>query len=149
MRTASSAVSLAGSIYVAQAVMALGPAQFHFHERYPIIPSLGINYIMAVDGWGASLMLLTGLIIFAGSVASTTLENRPREFYIFLLGLVAGVFGVFVAQDLFVFFLFYEIAVLPMYLLIGIWGSTGKVESKHAYMRKAGNYWVAVGYYTG
>ncbi len=127
---AASAVALAGSIYVAQAVMALGPAQFHFHERYPIIPSLGINYIMAVDGWGASLMLLTGLIIFAGSVASTTLENRPREFYIFLLGLVAGVFGVFVAQDLFVFFLFYEIAVLPMYLLIGIWGSTGKVESK-------------------
>lgn len=127
---AASTASLAGAIWVAHAVWVLGPAQFHFEERYPIVPSLGIQYLVAVDGWGASLLLLTGIIIFAGSIASTTLENRPREFYIFLLGLVAGVFGVFVAQDLFVFFLFYEIAVLPMYLLIGIWGSTGKVKAE-------------------
>ncbi len=126
----ASIASLLGAIWVVREVLARGPATFHFEERYNLVPSLGIQYLVAVDGWGASLLLLTGIITFAGAVASTTLENRPREFYIFLLGLVSGVFGVFVAQDLFVFFLFYEIAVLPMYLLIGIWGSTGKVKSE-------------------
>jgi NADH-quinone oxidoreductase subunit M len=93
-------------------------------ESYPLVPSLGISLSLAIDGWGVSLVLLTGIIIFAGVLASWTLENRAKEFFILLLTLVAGVFGVFVSQDLFVFFLFYEIAVLPMYLLIGIWGSS-------------------------
>ena len=60
--------------------------------------------------------------------ASWTVRVRDQEFYALLLTLVTGVFGVFVSLDLFVFFLFYEIAVLPMYLLIGIWGSTGEVR---------------------
>jgi NADH-quinone oxidoreductase subunit M len=96
-------------------------------ESYPVVPSLGIALSLAVDGWGVSLLLLTGIIIFAGVLASFTLEERAKEFFIFLLVLVAGVFGVFLAQDLFIFFLFYEIAVLPMYLLIGIWGSSHAV----------------------
>ena len=81
-------------------------------------------------GGARSLLLLTGIIIFTGTWASFSIEERPREFFIFLLVLVAGVYGVFVAQDLFLFFLFYEIAVLPMFLLIGIWGSSGKVASQ-------------------
>ena len=60
--------------------------------------------------------------------ASWTVKTRGQEFYALLLLLVTGVFGVFVSLDLFVFFLFYEIAVLPMYLLIGIWGSSGEVR---------------------
>ena len=60
--------------------------------------------------------------------ASWTVKERSQEFYALLLLLVTGVYGVFVSLDLFVFFLFYEIAVLPMYLLIGIWGSTGEVR---------------------
>jgi len=75
-----------------------------------------------------SLLLLTGLIIVAGVLARWTLKRRSRQFFVLLLVLVAGVFGVFVCQDLFIFFLFYEIAVLPMYILIGIWGSQGKVK---------------------
>ena len=99
-------------------------------EIYPLVPAFGIDLRLGVDGWGITLLLLTGLIIFAGVLASWTLDVRPKEFLILLLVLVTGVLGVFVSQDLFVFFLFYEIAVLPMYLLIGIWGSDGKVEAQ-------------------
>jgi NADH-quinone oxidoreductase subunit M len=74
------------------------------------------------------MVLLTSIIIFAGVFASWTIQSRPQEFYALLLVLVTGVYGVFVSLDLFVFFLFYEIAVLPMYLLIGIWGSSGEVR---------------------
>ena len=100
---------------------------YQFREGFDLVPSLGIRYDLGVDGWGVSLLLLTSLIIFAGSFATWTLRNRDKEFYVLLLALVAGVYGVFVSLDLFVFFLFYEIAVLPMYLLIGVWGSTKKV----------------------
>ena len=78
--------------------------------------------------WACVLVLLTAIILFAGVFASWTVKTRGQEFYALLLLLVTGVFGVFVSLDLFVFFLFYEIAVLPMYLLIGIWGSSGEVR---------------------
>ena len=126
---AGAAVSLALSIYVA-ATYDMAAGGYQMHESFKLVPSLNINYSLAVDGWGVSLLLLTGIILFAGCWATWTLERRPKEFYILLLVLTAGVFGVFVSLDLFVFFLFYEIAVLPMYLLIGIWGSTKKVEPK-------------------
>ncbi len=116
-------ISLAGSIAVL-ATYNLSEGGFQLRETYPLVPRLNISLSLAADGWSVALLLLTGLIIVAGVLASWTLENRQKEFFITLLILVAGVFGVFVAQDLFVFFLFYEIAVLPMYLLIGIWGSS-------------------------
>ena len=122
-------LSAAGAAWVARTYALVGDGGMMMVERYPIAPSLGIEYVVAVDGWGAALLLLTGVIIFAGVWASWNLEERQREFFVYLLLLVAGVYGVFVSQDLFVF-LFYEIAVLPMYLLIGIWGSTGTVEPK-------------------
>ena len=100
---------------------------FQMAETHDIVPTLGIAFRFAVDGWGVSLLLLTGLVIVAGVLASWTLEDRSKNFFITLLVLVTGVFGVFISQDLFVFFLFYEIAVLPMYLLIGIWGSSHAV----------------------
>ncbi len=120
-------VSLIGSILVAIDYdrQALG---MQFVEDYPLVDSLGIRLTLAADGWSVVLLLLTGIIIVAGVFSSWYIEDRQRDFFVFLLVLVAGVFGVFVAQDLFVFFLFYEIAVLPMYLLIGIWGSTKRVE---------------------
>jgi NADH-quinone oxidoreductase subunit M len=92
------------------------------------VPSVGISYNLALDGMGLVLVLLTAIILFAGVFASWTVKTRGQEFYALLLLLVTGVFGVFVSLDLFVFFLFYEIAVLPMYLLIGIWGSSGEVR---------------------
>ena len=101
---------------------------FQFHEQLPLVPSLGISYLMAIDGISALMALLTSIIIFAGVFASWTVKERSQEFYALLLVLVTGVYGVFVSLDLFVLFLFYEIAVLPMYLLIGIWGSSGHIR---------------------
>lgn len=126
---ASTLVSLFGSIVVA-AGYHLKTGGVQFREHFDLVPSLGINYDLGVDGWGVSLLLLTAIIIFAGSFATWTLEDRDKDFYVLLLTLVAGVFGVFVSLDLFVFFLFYEIAVLPMYLLIAIWGSSKEVVTK-------------------
>jgi NADH-quinone oxidoreductase subunit M len=103
-------------------------AGFQFVERVTLVPALGISYELAVDGMSLLLVLLTAIIIFAGCFASWTVKERGQEFYALLLVLVTGVFGVFVSLDLFIFFLFYEIAVLPMYLLIGIWGSSGEVR---------------------
>lgn len=122
-------VSLAGAVQVLRSYdTAIGGLQRA--ERIALVPQLGIELSLAVDGWGVSLLLLTGIIIVTGVLASFTLAEREKEFFALLLTLVSGVFGVFVSQDLFVFFLFYEIAVLPMYLLIGIWGSDGKVPAQ-------------------
>jgi len=123
---AGAAVSLAGAV-AAAASWDKQRGGFQLLEDLPLVPALGIHLKLAADGWSVPLLLLTGLIIVTGVLASWTVERRDREFFILLLVLVSGVFGVFVSQDLFVFFLFYEIAVLPMYLLIGIWGSSHEI----------------------
>jgi NADH-quinone oxidoreductase subunit M len=105
-------------------------AGFQFYEKVPLVPPLGIAYEVAVDGISLLMVLLTSVIIFSGVFASWTVATRSQEFYALLLALVTGVYGVFVSLDLFVFFLFYELAVLPMYLLIGIWGSSGEVRPR-------------------
>jgi NADH-quinone oxidoreductase subunit M len=105
-------------------------AGFQFYEKIPLVPPLGISYELGVDGISLLMVLLTSIIIFAGVFASWTVAVRSQEFYALLLALVTGVYGVFASLDLFVFFLFYELAVLPMYLLIGIWGSTGEVRPR-------------------
>jgi NADH-quinone oxidoreductase subunit M len=124
---ASTATSLALSLWI-YAGYNRELAGFQFYEELALVPALGINYQLGVDGMSLLMVLLTGIIIFAGSFASWTVAERSQEFYALLLILVTGVFGVFVSLDLFVLFLFYEIAVLPMYLLIGIWGSSGEVR---------------------
>jgi NADH-quinone oxidoreductase subunit M len=93
-----------------------------FLERYDWLPALGISYFVGIDGISAPLVLLTGIVMFTGVLISWGIDDRPREFFAFLFILATGVFGVFVAQDLFMLFFFYEIAVFPMFLLIAIWG---------------------------
>ncbi len=84
----------------------------------------GITLRLGVDGISALMVLLTGIVLFTGVLVSWNIEDRPKEFFVLYLLLLAGVFGVFVALDLFFFFFFYELAVMPMYLLIGVWGSS-------------------------
>ncbi len=93
-----------------------------FEEKVPWIEALGISYHLGVDGLSAPMVLLTGMVAVAGVLVSWTIQDRTREFMAFFLLLVAGVFGVFVAVDLFVLFFFYELAIFPMYLLIATWG---------------------------
>ncbi len=99
---------------------------FQFVERLPWMPQLGINYILGADGITLPMLVLNGFIISTGALMSWNIENRLKEYWVLLLLLTTGVYGVFVSLDLFLFFVFYELAVLPMYLLIGVWGSTRK-----------------------
>lgn len=126
---AATGVSLALALLVSL-TYPVGRPGYHFRERYPLVPALGIAVELGVDGISALLVLLTALIIFTGVFASWTVRDRDQEFYALLLTLVTGVFGVFVTLDLFVFFLFYEIAVLPMYLLIGVWGTSAAIRPR-------------------
>ncbi len=93
-----------------------------FEEEYDWVPDLGISYHVGVDGLTAPMVLLTGMVAVAGVLISWRVEDRIREFMAFFLLLVAGVYGVFVAIDLFQLFFFYEFAIFPMYLLIAGWG---------------------------
>src|SRR3989337_924596 len=96
-------------------------AGYQFIEKYNWMPSFGIGYQVGVDGLSAPLVLLTGIVMFTGVLISWGIDDRPREFFAFLFILASGVFGVFVALDLFGLFFFYEIAVFPMYLLVSMW----------------------------
>lgn len=100
----------------------LAQGGYQFIEKVDWIPKLGISYNVGVNGMNLPLVLLTGIVIFTGVLISWGIDDRPREFFAFLFILASGVFGVFVALDLFMLFFFYEIAVFPMYLLIAIWG---------------------------
>jgi len=105
-----------------------GP-RFQMMEDVEWIPSLGIHYAVALDGWSVVLNLLTAVVFFTGVLSMWTLEKRVKEYFAFMATLVFGVFGVFFSLDVFAFFFFYEVAVLPMYPLIAIWGSTRKEYS--------------------
>jgi NADH-quinone oxidoreductase subunit M len=92
--------------------------------RVPWIPTLGIEYHLAADGISIVLLLLTGLVAIAGVLFSWNIEHRTKEFFAFYLALIGGVYGVFLSFDVFLLFVFYEIAIIPKYFLIATWGST-------------------------
>jgi NADH-quinone oxidoreductase subunit M len=85
---------------------------------------MGIHFLLAADGISRVLVLLTGLAAVAGVLFSWNIELRTNEFFAFFLALIGGVYGVFLSFDLFLLFVFYEIAIVPKYFLIAIWGST-------------------------
>ena len=92
--------------------------------RLPWVPSLGIEYHLAADGISLTLLLLTGIVAISGVLFSWNIEHRAKEFFALYLALIGGVYGVFLSFDLFLLFVFYEIAIIPKYFLIAIWGST-------------------------
>ncbi len=118
-----------------------------YEERFTWLGKLGIQYYLGVDGISVLMILLTSIVIFCGVFASWQHEHRVKEFFCFLLLLVTGVYGVFAAHDFFLFFLFYEVAVLPMYVLIGLWGTGPKEYSamKLTLMLMGGSALIVVG----
>ncbi|MFH0895715.1 MAG: NADH-quinone oxidoreductase subunit M [Bacteroidota bacterium] len=104
-------------------------AEMLFTDDYLWFESLNIHYAIGVDGISVAMIALTSIVIFAGIFASWQVEELSREFFISLIILGTGVFGFFISLDLFTMFLYYEIAVIPMYLLIGLWGSGPKEYS--------------------
>jgi NADH-quinone oxidoreductase subunit M len=103
-----------------------GVGGWQFEETAEWVPSLGISYHVGADGVNLPMLALTGVVIFTGVMISWGIDDRPREFFAFLLLLTGGVFGVFMSLDLFLLFFFYELAIFPMYVLIATWGSTRK-----------------------
>jgi NADH-quinone oxidoreductase subunit M len=97
-----------------------------FVESLPWAPSLGITYLNAADGFNLPMLLLTGIVFFTGVLTMWELENRVKEFFALIFLLVAGVFGLFMSFDLFFIFIWYDVSLFPMYLLIAVWGSTRK-----------------------
>ena len=113
------------------AVALAGFVQFKAGEiltvaKLPWVPSLGIEYHLAADGISLTMLLLTGLAAVTGILFSWNIEHRAKEFFAFYLALIGGVYGVFLSFDLFLLFVFYEIAIVPKYFIIAIWGSTRK-----------------------
>ncbi|MDE5972505.1 MAG: NADH-quinone oxidoreductase subunit M [Muribaculaceae bacterium] len=89
--------------------------------------ALNIKLSVGVDGISLAMLLLSSIILLTGSFASWKINPLPKEFFLWLILLSIGVFGFFISIDLFTMFMFYEVALIPMYLLIGIWG-TGRKE---------------------
>lgn len=102
---------------------------FQFVQDTPWLHSIGISLSFGVDGVSVPMILLTGIVTFTGVLISWSIEEKVKEFFVLFFLLVAGVVGVFVSLDLFFFFFFYELAVMPMYLLIGVWGSNSDFGS--------------------
>ncbi|MCF6308356.1 MAG: NADH-quinone oxidoreductase subunit M [Flavobacteriaceae bacterium] len=100
-----------------------------FTKDYVWFEHFNIHYIIGVDGISVAMLLLTAIVVLAGVFISWKTEDLPKEFFISLLILATGVYGFFISIDLFTMFIFFEIAVIPMYLLIGIWGSGPKEYS--------------------
>jgi NADH-quinone oxidoreductase subunit M len=98
--------------------------QWEWLENVGFLGENGITFFLGVDGIAAPLVFLNGIVIFAAVFVSWNITERNKDFFILLFTLGAGVYGVFMSQDLFFFFFWYEVAVLPMYLLIVIWGAS-------------------------
>src|SRR3984957_17137485 len=88
------------------------------------VPFMGIHFLLAADGISRVLVLLTGIASVSGVLFSWNINLRTNQFFAFYLALIGGVYGVFLSGDLFLLFVFYEIAIVPKYFLISIWGST-------------------------
>jgi NADH-quinone oxidoreductase subunit M len=103
-------------------------AEFQFASKAEWIPSFGVQYIFGVDGFSILLILLTTLLGFISVYSSfTAITERQKEYYIFLLLLQTGMLGVFCSLDFILFYVFWEVMLVPMYFLIGVWGGPRKL----------------------
>ena len=89
-------------------------------------PAFHINFALGIDGISVVMLLLSAVIVFTGTFASWQLQPMKKEYFLWFTLLSIGVFGFFISTDLFTMFMFYEVALIPMYLLIGVWGSGPK-----------------------
>jgi NADH-quinone oxidoreductase subunit M len=131
------AIMLGLSVYIFAAYQSDGPSfvansgiqmqlRWVWVENTAFLGKNGITLHLGVDGISSLLALLTGIVAFAGTLVSWKLDFRTKDFFILFWMLVTGVYGTFFSLDLFFWFFFYELAVVPLYLLIGVWGSTRK-----------------------
>jgi len=101
-------------------------ADFQFVEKLNWIPAFNVHYFLAIDGLSLPLIVLTTLLTFLAIIGSFHIDLRIKEYFFFFLLLETGMLGVFVALDMFLFYVFWELTLVPMYFLIGIWGGPKK-----------------------
>ncbi|MBI4266496.1 MAG: NADH-quinone oxidoreductase subunit M [Acidobacteria bacterium] len=131
------AVSLATLAVTAAVWAGFDPAvaEFQFVERVPWIPAFGIDYSLGVDGISLLLVVLTAFLTPIALLSSWgSIERKVKEFSIFMLALEAAMIGVFVALDLFLFYVFWDAMLVPMYFLIGIWGYDRRIYAAIKFM---------------
>ncbi len=124
-------IMLALSVYIFVAYQVHGgdiqmQLRWAWVENVAFLGKDGVSLHLGVDGISALMTLLTGVVAFAGTLVAWKIDFRTKDFYILYWMLIGGVYGTFFSLDLFFFFFFYELAVVPLYMLIGIWGSTRK-----------------------
>ncbi|AFZ51290.1 NAD(P)H-quinone oxidoreductase subunit 4 [Dactylococcopsis salina] len=125
----------------------LNDSQFQLQENYPWLPQLGLNWSLAVDGLSMPLIVLSGLITTLAVVAAWNVTYKSRLFYALILVLYSAQVGVFAAQDLLLFFLMWELELVPVYLLISIWGGKNRsyAATKFILYTAAGSVFILVG----
>ncbi|HEY2381352.1 MAG TPA: NADH-quinone oxidoreductase subunit M [Terriglobia bacterium] len=102
--------------------------QMQFVENIPWVQTLGANYHVGIDGISLLLIMLTTLLGPLAVLSSwTAIENRVKEYYVFMMMLQVGMLGVFISLDFFLFYVFWEVMLVPMYFLIGVWGGPRKL----------------------
>jgi len=121
----SSGLAFLVSLYVAL-VFDNNTAVMQFVERVAWVPAFNINYYVGVDGLSMPMLVLTTLLSLVSIIASLGIEKRIKEYFFWFLLLEFGMMGVFMALDFFLFYVFWEIMLVPMYFLIGIWGGPQK-----------------------
>ena len=132
-RPALRAVALGASLLVLALAVALlvdfetGMAGYQFLEERSWIEALGVRYVVGVDGISLFMVALTALLFPVALLASVKIERRVRAYHALMLLLEAGLMGIFLAVDLFLFFAFWEVVLVPMYFIIGAWGYDGRV----------------------
>jgi len=99
-------------------------AAMQFTEQHQWIPAIGAQYLMGVDGISVPMLVLTGLLSLVAVIISFNITKRVKEYFVFLLLLETGMLGVFVSLDFFLFYIFWEVMLVPMYFLIGVWGGS-------------------------
>lgn len=111
-----------------QAFDTMIPSTFQFREHVPWLTEFKISYTVGVDNLSMVMLILTAILGIFGVLCSwTSIEKREKEFYMYLLVLQAGIMGTFLALDMFLFYMFWELMLIPLYFLIGIWGSKNRL----------------------
>lgn len=113
---------LALKMFVQFAGAPAGPHGFKFETQVPWVDALGISYHVGVDGINVGLVLMGAIVAFAAACVAWEIKEREKEFYILLLVMAGGILGAFASLDLFLFYFFHELALVPTFIMIGVWG---------------------------
>ena len=135
-RSFTAVVLIAQCVASAALLIPFNPADsgLQLIEHVAWLPSIGLDYALAVDGLSMPLVLMNGVLCLVAALASRTIENRPRIYFALLLVISGAVNGAFLAQNLLLFFLFYELELIPLWMLIAIWGGTNRAYASTKFL---------------